>query len=59
MVNIGVMYQCGDSVAQDFAKAYKWYRRGLKNGNTKANYYIGYLYYKGFGVEQSYKTALH
>ena len=48
--NLGVMYDEGTSVEQDFSKAAEWYRKAAEQGFLEAQYNLGMLYYHGQGV---------
>ena len=54
---IGVTYEEGHGVAQDFAQALKWYKQGSARGNQFAQTSIGVMYYQGKGVQQNYAEA--
>jgi TPR repeat protein len=43
MVLIGDLYYFGRGVAQDYAKAMRWYRKAADQGNALAQANIGYL----------------
>ena len=34
-VNLGIMYQLGQGVSQDYTKAAEWYRKAAEQGDTK------------------------
>jgi hypothetical protein len=34
--NLGVMYESGEGVSQDFGEAANWYRNGAQQGNEEA-----------------------
>jgi uncharacterized protein len=36
MKNLGVLYESGQGVAQDYAKAREWYQKAADVGNTDA-----------------------
>jgi TPR repeat protein len=55
---MGLMYERGKGVAQDFPQAAYWYGEAAKQEFALAQISLGHLYDKGLGVEQSYKTAL-
>lgn len=38
--NLGVMYDEGRYVSQDYKKAYEWYAKAAEQGYTKAQYYV-------------------
>jgi TPR repeat protein len=56
--NLGLMYDKGDGVPQDYKTAVKWYRLAAEQGNALAQYNLGNMYEKGKGVPQDYKTAV-
>lgn len=49
---IGVMYQFGEGVEENFAKAAEWYQKAANNGNAAAMRALGAMYSRGEGVEQ-------
>ena len=56
--NLGIMYDKGRSVIQNYKTAMKWYRRAGKQGNASAQYALGLIYDSGQVVPQDYKTAV-
>ena len=54
---IGFMYERGQGVAKDPAKAAKWYSRAAESGNPFAQNNLGVLYKNGSGVTQDYLQA--
>jgi len=56
--NLGVMYEKGFGVPQDYAEAIKWYRKAEAQGFALAQYNLGVMYEKGFGVPQDYAEAI-
>jgi uncharacterized protein len=56
--NLGVMYEKGQGVPQDYKTAVKWYRLAAEQGIASAQYNLGLMYDKGRGVPQDYKTAV-
>ncbi len=56
--NLGVMYEFGQGVPQDFAEAVKWYRKSADQGYTKALVSLGDKYENGQGVPQDYAESL-
>lgn len=50
--NLGVMYDEGQGVTQDYAQAVKWYRKAADQGDVGAQYNLGLMYAKGQGVIQ-------
>ncbi len=55
--NLGLMYDNGLGVKQDYAKGAKWYRKAAKKGNATAQYNLGLMYENGEGVPQDYAQA--
>jgi uncharacterized protein len=54
---LGLMYNKGEGVTQDYAQAAKWYEKAATQGNAKAQVLLGTLYYNGEGVTQDYAQA--
>ncbi len=57
MLNLGVLYENGHGVAQDYAKAREWYEKAAANGESMAMLNLGVLYENGHGVAQDYAKA--
>jgi uncharacterized protein YdaT len=57
MNNLGVLYENGQGVPQDYAKAREWYEKAAASGYTDAMANLGFLYGKGQGVPQDYAKA--
>ena len=55
--NLGLMYDNGQGVPQNYAEAMSWYRRAAETGHAKAQNDLGFLYSNGKGVPQDYITA--
>ena len=55
--NLGIMYDKGQGVPQDYTEAVKWYLKAAKKGNARAQTNLGLMYYKGRGVPQDYAEA--
>jgi TPR repeat protein len=51
------MYQYGRGVAQNYALAAYWYRRGAEQGNPMAQHLLGLLFDKGLGVPTNHVAA--
>jgi tetratricopeptide (TPR) repeat protein len=47
---LGVMYESGHGVRQDFVEAAKWYRKAADQGEARAQYNLACLYGQGQGV---------
>ena len=54
---LGVMYQKGQGVEQDFKEAVKWYQKAADQGDAMAQFNLGAMYCNGQGVEQNYVTG--
>jgi TPR repeat protein len=55
--NLGVMYDEGTGVEQDFVKAAGWYRKAAEQGFLDAQANLGMMYYHGTGVSRDHKEA--
>jgi TPR repeat protein len=55
---IGVMYEKGEGVPQDYSEAAKWYLMAADKGVAAAMYMLGKLYETGHGVEQNRQEAV-
>lgn len=55
---LGVMYDYGQGVQQDYEEAAKWYRKAAEQGNDNAQNNLAFLYAKGQGVQQDYTEAV-
>ena len=58
LFNIGLLYDNGERVEQDYSKAMEYYLKAAEKGNVDAFYNIGYLYENGYGVEQDHLKAI-
>ncbi len=56
---LGVMYQTGEGVPEDFAEAAKWYRKAADQGNPSAQCNLGFLYSRGHGVPKNRAEAFN
>ena len=54
---LGIMYENGRGVSEDYAKAVEWYRKSAEQGNVDAQCNLGYMYYYGRGVSGDYAKA--
>ncbi len=50
---LGVMYDKGLGVTQDYAAAVRWYRKAADQGDAVAQFNLGQMYSKGEGVAQT------
>ena len=55
--NLGLMYDEGRGVPQDYTEALKWYRLAAAQGDALAQYHLGLMYAKGYGVPQNHIEA--
>ena len=53
--NLGMMYQCGQGVAQDSKEAATWYRKAAEQGYADAQYKLGVVY--SHGGDESVREA--
>ncbi len=54
---IGVCYENGTGVPQDFNQSFQWYSKAAAQNNPLAQFNVGTCYYNGRGVEQNYEKA--
>ena len=52
--NLGLRYELGQEVPQDYAQAAGWYHKAAVQGCADAQHNLGLLYCKGRGVSQDY-----
>jgi hypothetical protein len=55
--NLGVSYERGQGVAQDYVQAVYWYRKAAEQGYANAEYNLGGMYRNGQGVPKDYAQA--
>ena len=55
--NLGLMYDSGRGVRQDYTKAVQWYRKAAEQGQAEAQYNLGVMYEEGQGVSTNRKVA--
>ena len=55
---LGLMYDIGQGVAQDYKEAMKWYTKAAEQGDANAQYSLGLMYNNGEGATQDYKEAM-
>ena len=56
--NLGLMYNRGKGVPQDYVEAVKWYRLAAEAGDANAQNNLGFMYQNGQGVSQDYAEAV-
>ena len=54
---LGVMYQNGQGVPQNYQEAAKWFRKAAEQGDEMAQFNLATLYQKGVGVPQDGSEA--
>ena len=54
---IGRLHLRGEGVTQDFKKALRWFRLGLKNGDAYCQYEMGLMHLHGLGVPKDIMLA--
>ncbi|KAJ5184484.1 Tetratricopeptide-like helical [Penicillium cf. griseofulvum] len=57
--HIGLMYLRGEGVEQHYPTALTWFRRGIANGDSLCQHWMGLAYLKGYGVPQDGFKASH
>jgi TPR repeat protein len=56
--NIGMMYESGRGVPQNYAEMMKWYRKAAEQGHALAQFNLGLQYSKGQGVQRDYAEGV-
>jgi len=56
--NLGVLYNDGRGVPQDYTEAVKWYRKSAEQGNAAGQANLGTMYSAGRGVPLNYGEAV-
>ena len=56
--NLGVIYDEGQGVPQDYAEAAKWYRMAAEQGDADAQFILGVMYDEGQGVPKDDTEAV-
>jgi hypothetical protein len=57
MTTLGLIYQQGEGVKQDYERAYEWYLKAMAKGDGDAFNNIGVMFRDGLGVEPNLKVA--
>jgi curved DNA-binding protein CbpA len=57
--NLGVMYDRGQHVAQDYAQAVFWYQKAAEQGNANAQYNLALKYQMGQGIAKDDNQAAY
>ena len=55
--DLGLMYNNGQGVAQDYKEAVKWYKHSAEQGHAEAQNALGIVYANGQSVAQDYEEA--
>ncbi len=55
--NLGIIYQWGQGVPEDYKKSVYWYGKAAEQGHASAQYNLGVMYFHGKGVPQDYVIA--
>ena len=55
---MGLQYEAGDGVTQDYQKALSCYKQAADLGHSDSMLCIGILYANGYGVEKNLKEAV-
>jgi len=56
--NLGIMYNEGTGVPQNYAEAVKWHRKAAEQGSAGAQVNLGYMYDNSYGVPENNVEAL-
>ena len=56
---LGIMYELGQCVTQDYTQAVYWYRKAAEQGNANAQYNLALRYQAGQGVTQDHIQAAY
>jgi uncharacterized protein len=56
--NLGMMYEIGRGVPQNYAEMLKWYRKAADQGHALAQFNVGLQYSKGRGVPRDYAEGV-
>ncbi len=57
--NLGIMYDNGEGVQQNYAAAFDWYKTAAERGYTDAQYNLAKMYSYGQGVGRDYVQAVY
>jgi uncharacterized protein len=56
--SLGVMYENGQGVSQDYVAALSWFQKAADQGARTAQFNLGLMYIIGRGVLQDYAAAM-
>ena len=57
--NLGLMYDYGGGVIEDYTLAVYWYRQAAEQSHAKGQYSIGYMYASGRGIAKDDTQAVY
>ena len=57
--NLGLMYDYGEGVIEDYTLAVYWFRKAAEQCHTKGQYSIGYMYASGRGIAKDDTQAVY
>lgn len=57
--NLGILYEKGQGVTQDFAESARWYLKAAEQGDADAEFNVAVLYEKGIGLPLDPEKARH
>ena len=57
--NLGIIYQWGQGVPEDYKKSVYWYSKAAEQGHTAAQSNLGIMYASGKGVPEDYKKSVY
>jgi hypothetical protein len=55
---LGLLYNEGKCVTQNYSEAVKWYQKAAEQGNVNGQINLAFMYEKGLGVERNISTAV-
>lgn len=58
-LSLGAMYYRGESVPQNYKKAFYWFTKAAEQGNSRGQSSLGAMYHKGTGVPRNYEKAVY
>ena len=56
--SLGLLYDLGDGIPQNYKKALKWCRLAAEQGDADGQNNLGLMYYEGKGVPQDNEEAV-
>jgi len=58
LFRLGALYEAGESVERDLAKALEFYRQAAEQDHPEAQYALAHIYHLGSGVQQDMAAAM-